>query len=198
METVADFILLGSIITVDGECSHEIQTLTPWRKAMTNLDSILKSRDITLPTKVCIIKATVFPGVMYRCWELDHKEGWTLKNWCFLTVVLQKTLESPLRETKPVNPKGNQHWISTGRTDIEAEALILWCTDVKSQLIGKDPDAGKDWRDEEKGAAEDEMVGWHHRLNGYDFEQTLKDSEGQASPPAAVHGVIKSWRWLSD
>ena len=106
-------------------------------------------------------------------WELDHKEGWTLKNWYFQTVVLEKTLESPLesKEIKPVNPKGNQPWIFTGRTDAEAEAETpkLWPSDGKSQLIGKDPDAGKDWRQEEKGATEDEMTGWHHQLNGHEF-----------------------------
>ena len=116
-------------------------------------------------------------------WELDHKEGWVLKNWCFWTVVLEKTLESPLdcKEIKPVNPKGNQPWTFIGRTDAEAEALILWLPDAKSQLTGKDPDAGKDWRQEEKETTEDEMVGWHHWLNGHEFEQTLGDSEGQRS-----------------
>jgi len=114
-------------------------------------------------------------------WELDHKEGWALKNWCFRTAMLEKTLESPLdsKEIKPVNPKGNQPWIVIGRTD--AEAPILWPPDVKSRLIGKDPDAEKDWSQEEKGTTEDEMVGWHHRLNGHEFEQTPGDSEGQES-----------------
>ena len=115
--------------------------------------------------------------------ELDHKEGWVLKNWCFRTVVLQKTLESPLdsKEIKPVNPKGNQPWVFIGRTNAEIEAPILWLPDVKNQLMGKDPDAGKDWGQEEKGATEDEMVGWHHQLNGCEFAQTLGDSKGQGS-----------------
>ena len=114
-------------------------------------------------------------------WELDHKEIWEPKNWCFWTVVLQRTLESPLdcKEIKPVNPKGNESWIFIGRTDAEAEAPILWPPDVKNWLIGKDPDAGKDWRWEEKGMTEEEMVGWHHWLNGHEFEWTLGDSEGQ-------------------
>ena len=101
----------------------------------------------------------------------------------FQTVVLEKTLESPLdcKEIKPVNPKGNQPWIFIGRTDAKAEAPILWLPEVKSQLIGKDPDIGKDWRQEEKWAAEDEMVGWHHWLNGHEFEQTQGDGEGQGS-----------------
>ena len=115
--------------------------------------------------------------------ELDHKEGWMLKNWCFQIVVVENTLESPLesKEMKPVNPKGNQPWIFIGRRDAEAEAPILWPPDVKSRLIGKDPDSGKDWGQEEKRATEDEMVGWHHRLNRYKFEQTLGDGEGQGS-----------------
>ena len=102
-------------------------------------------------------------------WELDHKESWALKNWCFWTVVLEKTLESPLdcKETQPVNHKGNQSWIFIGRTDADAEALVLWPPDVKNWLIGKDPDAGKDWKWEEKGTTEDKMVGWHHQLDGW-------------------------------
>ena len=114
-------------------------------------------------------------------WELDNKEGGVPKNGCFQTVVLQKTLESPLesKEIKPVNPKGNQPWILIGRTDAEGEAPILWPPDVKSQLIGKDPDAWKNWRQEENGTTEDEMVGWHHWLNGHEFEQAPGDDEGQ-------------------
>ena len=113
--------------------------------------------------------------------ELDHKEGWALKNWYFWIVVLGKSLESPLdcKEIKPVNPKGNQPWIFTGRADAEAEIPILWPPDEKSQLTGKDLDAGKDWGQEEKEVAEDEMAGEHHQLNGHEFEQTLKDSERQ-------------------
>ena len=113
-------------------------------------------------------------------WELDHKENWAPKIWCFWTVVLEKTLESPLdcEEIQPVNPKANQFWIFIGRNDAEAEAPILW-PDVKNWLIGKDPDAGKDWRQEEKGMIEDEMVGWHQRLDGYEFEQTPGVGDGQ-------------------
>ena len=112
--------------------------------------------------------------------ELDHKkEGWVLKNWCFSTVVLEKTLQSLLdsKEIPPVNPKGKQFWIFIGKTDGEAEVPILWPPDAKSWLIGKHPDAGKDWRQEEKGTTEDEMAGWHHQLNGREFEQTLGDGE---------------------
>ena len=171
METVTDIVFLGSKITADGVCSHEIKRhLLLGRKAMKNLDSILKSRDITLPTKDHLVKTMVFPLVMYGC-KLDHKESWALKNWCFLSVVLEKTLESPLdcKEIKPVYPEGNQSWIFIGKTDAEAETSILWPPDVKSWLIWKDPNAGKDWK-REKGMTEYEMVGWHHWLNGHKFE----------------------------
>ena len=127
-------------------------------------------------------------------WQLNHKEGWVSKNWYFRTVVLEKTLKSPLdgKKIKPVNPKGNHPWIFVGRTDVEAEASILWPLDAKSQLIAKDPDAEKDWRQEEEEVAEDEMVGWHHWFNGYEFEQTLKD---RGAWHTAVNGVAKSWTW---
>ena len=122
------------------------------RKVMTNLDCTLKSRDITLSAKVCLVKAMVFPVVTYGC-ELDYKESWAPKNWCFWTVVLEKTLESPVvfKDIQLVNPKGNQSWLFIGRTDPEAETPILWPPDAKSWLTGKDPDAGKDWGQEEKG-----------------------------------------------
>ena len=114
----------------------------------------------------------VFSSGHVWMWELVYNESWAPKNWCFWTVVLEKTLESPLdcKEIQPVHPKGNQSWVFTGRTDVEAETPILWPPDAKSWLIWKDPDAGKDWRWEEKGTTEDEMVGWHHRLNGHEFE----------------------------
>ena len=147
---------------------------------MTNLDSILKTRDITLPTKVHLVKAMVFSVIMYGC------ESWTMKkvepkNWCFWTVVLEKTLESPLdcKEIRPDHPKGNQSWIFIGRTDAAAETPILWLPNAKNRLIGKDPDAGQDWRQEEKGMTEDEMVGWHHQLDGHEFEQALGVGDGQ-------------------
>ena len=144
VETVRDFIFVDSEITSDGDFSHEIKRcLLLRRKDMTSLESILKSRDFTLPTKVHLVKAMVFPVVI---WELDSKEGWAPKNWCFWTVVLEKTLESPLdcKEIEPIHPKGNQSWMFLGRTDAEAESPILWPSDVKNWLIGKDPDAGKD------------------------------------------------------
>ena len=173
METVRDFILGGFKLTADGNCSHEIKRrLLLGRKAMTNLDSLLKSRDITLPTNVHTVKMMVFPVAMYRCEELDYKESWAPKNWCFWTVVLEKTVESPLdcKEMQPVHPKGSQSWIFIGRTDVEAETPILWPPDAKSWLIWKNPDAGKDWRQEEKEMTEGEMVGWHPLLDGHEFE----------------------------
>ena len=156
--------------------------LVPWKKSYYKPRQSIKIRDISLPTKVRIVKAIIFPVVMYGC-ELNHKEGWVPKNWCFQTVVLEKTLESLLgsKEIKPGIPKGNQPWIFLGRTDAEAEAPILWPPDAKSWLIGKDPDTGKYWRQEEKGMTEDDMVGWHHWLNGHDFEQAPGDGEGQRS-----------------
>ena len=171
-ETETDFIFFGSKITADDDCSHEMKRhLLLGRKAITNLDSILKIRDITLSTKVHLVKAMVFLVVMYGC------ESWTKKRaehpridafemWCW------RRLESILdcKEIKPVNPKGNQSWIFIGRTDGEPETPILWPPHTKNWLTRKDPDAGKDWRQEEKGTTEDEMVGWHHQLDGHEFE----------------------------
>ena len=123
-----------------------------------------------------------FSSIHVWMWKLDHKEGWALKNWHLWTVVLEKILESLLesKEIKPVNPKGNQPWIFIGRTDAEAKFPILWPPDAKNWLIGKDPDAGEDWG-QEKGKTENEMIGWHHQLNGYEFEKILRDGEGQGS-----------------
>ena len=145
MEIVTDFIFLGFKTTADGDCNHEItRPLLPGRKAMINLDSILKGRDITLLTKTHLVKAMVYSSSRTCMWELDYKESWALKNWYFWTVVLEKTFESPLdfKEIQPVHPKGNQSWIFIGSTDAEAEALILWPPDVKSWLVRKDPDGG--------------------------------------------------------
>ena len=171
METLRDFIFLVSKITADGDCSHKIKRhLLLGRKAMTNLDSVLKSRH-HFADKGPYSQSYGFSSSHIWIWELDHKEGWAPKNGCFWIVVLEKTLESPSdsKEIKPVNPKGNQSWILIGRNDTEVP--ILCPPDAKSWLIRKDPDAGKDWMQDEKGIAEDEMVGWHHRLNGHEFEQ---------------------------
>jgi len=154
METVRDFILGGSKITADADCSHEIKRcLLLGRKAMTNLD-ILKSRDVSLPTnKDLSCQSYGFASSHVWMWDLDYKESWVLKNWSFWTVVLEKTPVSPLdcKEIKPVNPKENQSWIFIGRTDAEAEAPILWPPDEKNWLTGKDADAWKDWRQQKKG-----------------------------------------------
>ena len=173
METVRDFIFLGSKITADGDCSHEIKRhLLLGRKVMTNLDSILKKQRHYFANKGLSSQSySVSSSHVWMC-ELGYKESWVLKNWCFWTMELEKTLESPLdcKEIQPVHPKGNQSWISTGRTDAEAETPILWPPDVKNGVIGKDPDAGKDWSREEKGTTKDEMVGWHHWRDRHEFE----------------------------
>ena len=170
-ETVTDFIFLGSKITADGDCSHEMKGhLLLGKKAMTNLDSILKSRDITLPTKVHLVKGMVSPVVMYGCesWTVkkaEHRRIVAFELWCW------RRLESPLdcKEIQPVHPKADQSWVFIGRTNAKAETRILWPPHAKSSLIGKDPDAGRDWGQEEKGTPEDEMAGWHHRLDGNGF-----------------------------
>ena len=169
------------------------------RDAMTDLDrprQRIKKQKHHFADKGLYSQSYVFSSSHVQMWKLDHREGWVPKNGCFHTVVLEKTLESPLdcKEIKPVNPKGNQSWIFIGRTD--AEAPILWPSDSKRQLIGKDPDAGKDWG-QEKGTTEDEMVRWHHWLNAHEFEQTLGDGEGQGSLACYSVWVTKSWAWLS-
>ena len=132
--------------------------------------------------------------------SLDYKKVGDQRNLCFWTVVLEKTLESPLdsKKIKPINPKGKQPWIVIRRTDAEGDGPIPWPPDAKSRLTGKDPDAGEDWGQKQKGVTEDEMAGWHHPLNGHEFEQTPGDSENQGSLRAALHGVTKSQTWLSD
>ena len=156
------------------------------RKAMTNLDSTLQSRDIT--NKGPSSQSYGFSSSHVWMWELDHKESWVPKDWWFSTVVLEKTLESSLDcKIKPVNPKGNQSWIFTERTDAEAETPILWPPDAKNWLIGKDPDAGKNWRREEKGMTKDDMVGWHHRCDGHEFEY-MPGVDGQG-----VLGCCSPW-----
>ena len=170
---------------------------------MTNLDSIFKSRHITLPTKVLLVKAMVFPVVMYGRESWNCEEGWVPKNWCFWTVVLEKTLESPLdwKESQPVNLKWNQPWTLMGWTDAKAETPVVWPPDVKSWLIGKDPDAGKDWRQKEKRATKDETVGWHHQFNGHELGQTPGDGEEQESmvccSPWGLKQSDMTW-WLNN
>ena len=255
VETVADFILLGSKITADGDCSHEIKRhLLLGRKVMTNLEWLhfhfslsftgegngnpLQCSCLENPrdggawwaavygvaqswTRLKWLSSSIrqhikkqrnyfvnkglpsqgygFSSSHLWMWELGHNEGWVLRNWCFQIVVLEKTLESPLdsKEIKPINPKGSQSWIFIGRTDAEADIPILWPPDGKSWLIEKDPDAGKDWRQQEKRVVEDDMIRWHHQLSGYEFEQTLGDMKDTGTWRAAVHGISKSQTRLS-
>ena len=187
METVTDFIFLGSKITADDDCSHGIKRcLLLGKKATTYLDIVLKSRDIALPTKVCIVKAIVYPVVMYGCesWTKKKVDRWGndgFELWCLMEKPLEIALDC--KEIKPVHPKGDRSWIFIGRTDAEAETPIPWPPDSKSWLIRKDPDAGKDWR------LEDSM---HMSLSN--LWEMVKDKEAWH---AAVHGVAKSWVRLS-
>ena len=194
VETVTNFILEGSKITADGDCSHDIKRCFLLGKVMTNLDSILKSNKSPSSQNYGLSSSHVW------MWELDYKESWTLKNWCFWTVVLEKTLESPLdsKLIQPVHPKGNQSWIFIGKTDAEAETPILWPPDVKSWLIWKDPDAGKDWRRNEKGMTEDEMVDGITDSVNLSLSKLWKLVIDREPWCSAAHGVTKSQTQLSD
>ena len=174
METVTDFILGegGSKITANGDYSNEIKTLTPWKKSYDKPRHHIKKQRHYFANKVLSSQSCDFSNSQVWMCELDYKESWALKNWCFGTVVLEKTLESPLdcKEIKLVHPKWNQCWILIGRNDAEAETPVLWPPDATNWLIWKDPDAGIDWTWEEKGMTEDEIVQWHHRIEGPEFE----------------------------
>ena len=198
MQTDRDFIFLVSKITADGDCSQEIKRqFLLGRKVVANLASILKSRH-HFADKGPSSQSYVFSSSHVWMWELDYKESWMLKNWCFWTVVLEKTLETPLdcKEIKLVNPKRNQSWIFIGRTDAEAETPTLWPPDAKTWLIGKDSDAGKDWRWEEKGTTEDEMAGCDHGLYGHEFAQAPGAGDEQGSLACCSpwdHRVTHNW-----
>ena len=180
-------------------CSHKIKKmLAAWKGIYDKPRQHIKKQRYYFVNKGLYSQSSGFSSSHVWMGELDYKEGWAPKSWCFQVVVLEKTLESPLdrKELKLANSKGNQPWIFIERTD--AEATILWPPDGKSQLTGKDPDAGKDWGQEEKEMTEDEMVGGHHWFNGLEFEQALGDSEGQGRLYGTVRGVENSWAGLSN
>ena len=172
METVRDFILGGSQIMQMVIAAMKLKTLAPWKKSYDQTRQHIQKQRHSFANKCLSSEGYGFSSGHVWMWELDYKENWVLKNWCFWTVGLEKTLESPLdcKEIQPVHPKGNQSCMFIGRTDAEAETPILWPPDAKNWLIWKDLDVGKDWRWEEKGTTEDKMVGWHHWLNGHEFE----------------------------
>ena len=181
---VADFIFLDSKITADGDCSHEIKRrLLLGKKSYDQPRWHIKEQRHYFANKGPFSQSYGFSSSHVWMWDLNHQESWAPKNWCFQTVMLEKTLESPLdcKEIQPVNPKENQSWIIIVRTDGEAETPTLWPPDSKSSLIRKDPDAEKDWRQEEKGTSEDEMFRWHHRLDGHEFEQPPGVGDGLGS-----------------
>ena len=157
--------------------------LATWKKSNDKSRQSIKKQRHHFAFKGLYGQSYGFSSSHVWMWELDNKKGWVLKNWCLQIMVLEKTLESPLdsKDIKPVNPLENKPWIFIGRTDAEVETPTLWPPNVKIQLIGKDPDAGKDWRQEKKGTTEDKMVGWHYWLNGHEFEQTPGDGEEQGS-----------------
>ena len=194
METVTGFIFLGSKITVDGDCSHEIKRhLLLGRQAMTNLDNIVKSRHY-FANKGLSNQSYGFPSGHVWMWKLDCEEGWASKNWCFWTVVLEKTLESPLdcKEIQSVPSKANLFWVFFGRIDAEAETPAFWPPHAKSWPVGKDSDNGRDWRQEEKWTREDKMAGWHQdsmHMSLGELRELVVDREAWR---AAIHGVARS------
>ena len=178
-------------------------TLTTWKESYDQPRQHIKKQRHCFDNKGLSSQGYGFSSSHVWMWELDCKESWALKNWWLWTVVLEKTLESPLdcKEIQPVNLKGNQSWIFIGKTDAEAETPILQPPDAKNLLIEKDPNAGKDWRQEEKGVAEDEMIGWHHRLNGHEFESSLGVGDGQGSLACCSpwgHKEFETTEWLNN
>ena len=181
---VSNFILLGSKTLQMVIAAMKLKDTAPWKESYDQPRQHIKKQRHYFANKGLSSQGYGFSSCHVWMWELDCEESWSLKNWCFWSVVL-KTLESPLdcKEMQPIHSKGDQSWVFIGRTDAEAETAILWPPDAKSRLTGKDPDAGKDWGQKEKGATEDERVGWHHCLTGHEFEQTLGAGEGPGSLP---------------
>ena len=201
METVTGFFLVSKI-TSYGDFSHEIKTIALWKKSYDQPRQHIKKQRHYFTDKVPSSQSYIFSSSHVWTWEVDHKESWAPKNWYFWSVVLEKTLESPLdsKEIKPVNPKGNQSWIFIGSTDVETEAPTFLPPDVKGWLIRKDPDAGKDWRQEERGRTEDKIVGWHQGLNGHEFEQAPGVGDRQesltcCSPWDRKESTELNWFW---
>ena len=197
VETVTDFLFLGFKITADGDCSHEIR-----RRLLLGRNAIydqprqhVKKQRHHFADKGLYSQSYGFSSNHVWMWELDYKKSWAPKNWCFWTVVLEKTLESLLdcKVIQRVHSKGNQSWIFIGRTDGQAKTPLLWPPDVKNCLIRKDPDAGKDWGQEEKGMTEDETVGWHHWLDGHEFEKALGVGDGQGILACCSPWGSKKW-----
>ena len=174
-----------------------LKTLAPWKKSYDQPRQYFKKQRHYFANKGPSSQSYGFSSRHVWMWEFNSKESWVLKNWCFWTVVLEKTLESPLdcKEIQPVHPKGNQPWILIGRTDVEAEALIHWPPDGKNWLLGKDPIAGKDWRQEEMGTTVDEIVGWHRQLNGHEFEQAPGVGDGQGNFACCSPWGLKETEW---
>ena len=176
--------------------------LTPWKESYDQPRQHIKKQRHCFASKSTSSHGYGFSSGHVWMWDLDYKESWVPKNWCFWTVVLEKTLESPLdcKEIQPVHPKGDQSWVFIGRTDVEAETPVLWPPDMRSWLIGKDPDDGKDWGQEEEGMTEDEMVGWHHQLDGHGFGWTLRVSDGQGDLVCCGswgHKELDTTEWLN-
>ena len=201
MKTVTDFIFLSSKITADGGCNHEIKRYLLLERSYDQPRQHIKKQTHYFANRGPSSQSYNVSSSHVWMWELDYRESWALKNWCFWTVVLEKTLESPLdcKEIQPVSPKGDQSWIFIRRTDAAAESPVLWPPDTKKWLIGKDPDAGKDWRQEEKGTTEDEMVGWHHWLDGHEFEQALGAGDEQGSLACCMQSMgCKESDWATE